>query len=106
METRLASPILQLDGMETSNVSQQQDKTTMFYSFKNKHSEDNIINSHREMWPGDGATSTELVLRVRLGSLSQDHLCTLKVLTSVKNFCWPKTKASPLVDVSYEVIRI
>ena len=71
--TRLASPILQLDGIETSNVSQQQVKTTMFYNFKSKHSEDNIINSLREMWPKDGATSTELVLRERLGSLSQDH---------------------------------
>ena len=101
--TRLASPILQLDGIETSNVSQQQVKTTMFYNFKSKHSEDNIINSLREMWPKDGATSTELVLRERLGSLSQDHLCTLKVLTTVKNFSWPTTKASPLLDVFYKV---
>ena len=105
VETRLASPINQLDGIETDEVSQKNDETTMFYSFKSKHSEDTIIDSLGNMWPEDGATSTTLVLRERLGSNSSDHLCTLQVRTTHKNFSWPKQKTSP-VDVFRDLKRI
>ena len=103
VETRLASPILQLDGIEEAEVIQKTE--TIFYSFKSDFSEEDILDSLRDIWPEDGATSTTLVLRQRPRMDSEDHLCTLKVETSVSNFSWPKMEAS-LVDVFREIRRI
>ena len=105
VETRLASPILQLDGATNVEVNQVEDTTIMFFSFKSKHSEEDIINSLREILPDDGVTSTTLVLRDRLRDHSPDHACTLKVQSAIKNFCWPQMKSS-LVDVFREIKRI
>ena len=92
--TQAAIP--QLDGQEF----------TLFYSFKSKHSVEVISDSLRSIFPPDGATNTTLVLRDELGSKTcGDHLCTLRVQTMEKNFCWPTMEAN-LVDILRETRRL
>ena len=104
IETRLKSPIIQLDGSETNEVSDNE-ASTIFFSFKSKHSENTILDSLSELWPEDGATSTTLVLRERLRSGTSDHLCTLRVDTRSKDLSWPKQRTGP-EDVFREFRRI
>ena len=47
VETRLASPILQLDGIEEAEVIQKTE--TIFYSFKSDFSEEDILDSLRDI---------------------------------------------------------
>ena len=101
VETRSASLISQLDGIESDTVSQK----TMFYSFKSEYAEDHITDSLEEIFPCDGATTTNLVLREWLGTKTDDHLCTLKVMTDIKNFSWPTMRAS-LLDVFRDLRKI
>ena len=92
VETRLASKIVQLDGAEEVN-SQKTDDTIQFHSFRSDWPEEVIYDSLREIYPVGGATSTALVLRQRLRSTSEEHLCTLEVKTAIQNFSWPPMEA-------------
>ena len=53
--------------------SEVKDETIVFFSFKSKHSEDDILQSLRELWPDDETPRTTLVLRDRLGDHTLDY---------------------------------
>ena len=105
VETRLNSPILQLDGVVEADAIQKMEDATIFYSFKSDYSEDKILESLKDIWPDGTTTITTLVLRQQLGSQSEDHLCTLRICTSLQNFSWPAMHAS-LVNIFREIRRI
>ena len=60
METRLASKIVQLDGVEEVS-SQKTDDNIQFHSFRSDWPEEVICDSLREIYPVGGATSTTVV---------------------------------------------
>ena len=103
--TRLSCTIPQLDGAAEVEDARQKNEQVMYYSFKSKHTEDTIQKTLSQMWPKDGDTSTNLVLRERLGSDSSDHLCTLQITTTSNKFTWPTEKPAPS-DVFCQVKRI
>ena len=104
VETRLTSNIVQLDGVEEV-ISLETEETIQFHSFRSDCPEEVICDSLRDIYPEAGATNSTLVLRQRLRSSSEEHVCTVKLKTNVKNFSWSKLEPKHQ-DIFRELRRI
>ena len=106
MVSRANKETIVVDTVTLDEVCTDKEEFTSYYSFKSKHSVEVISDSLRSIFPPDGATNTTLVLRDELGSKTcGDHLCTLRVQTMEKNFCWPTMEANH-VDILREIRRL
>ena len=99
VDTGPDSPILQVDGLDTTLVDE------VSYSFKSEYGEEDIRFSLEEIFPPFMA---QLDSRVRLGRLSADHLCKVSLRrpfgdTKV-NLSWPEMPMGD--DVFRELKRI
>ena len=85
------SPIPQIDGADIAKK--------FFYNFRSEYGEEDIAYSLSKISPEN--VTTTMISRLRLGTQSADHLCTLELEpVDAHQFSWPVMNAS-----DSEVIR-
>jgi hypothetical protein len=102
VETGPYSPILQVDGLDTTLVDE------VSFSFKSEYGEEDIRSSLEEIFPPFMA---QLDSRVRLGRMSADHLCKVSLRRpfggTKENLSWPEmTKGEENFKVFRELKKI
>ena len=85
IETRLTSPIPQVDGGDTEQMKEED-----FYTFQSEYREEDILSSLEEIFPPEKVASLVSRKKVELFDGSPDHLCTVQLRpVQEKTSTWP-----------------